>query len=99
MTTKISDAEFANSPYEYADIYEQQTIGHVVEAIAVLFGKDGRALSVGVKFDGRDGEVHLQEVIPEEAALALFDDDQFYKDLVELYMVNRELGTFVSPVN
>lgn len=99
MTTKISDSEYANGDYEYADIYEQQTIGHVVEAIAVLIGKNGRALSVGVKFDGRDGEVHLQEVIDEEVALVLFDDDQFYKDLVELYQVNRELGTFVPPVN
>jgi hypothetical protein len=95
----MTNEEYANSNYEYADLYEQQTVGHVVEAIAVLFSKDGRALSVRVKFDGRDGEVHLQEVIPEKAALSLFDDEQFYADLVELYQVNRELGSFIPPVN
>lgn len=95
----MTNEEYANSDIEYADIYEQQTIGHVVEAIAVLIGKNGVALSVPVKFDGRTGDVHLQEVINEEAAFALFSDDQFYADLVELYQVNRELGTFIAPVN
>jgi hypothetical protein len=91
---------------EYFDIYEQQTIGHVVEAIAVFCRDDGQPYSVSLKFDGRTGDIQLLTAVGEEliddvadAILGEEGEHSILADLTELYLVNRELGTFIPELN